>query len=201
MGSSDRMHSHSSDNPAPRPKEDSVFCVCRFDNVATFPILESQTTAQRPVCITVDSDSAGKFLRISRPAPRAADHSDAIVLALPLVATDGELHQILLDMCGDGSGCSVAIEASDVGGRGLVYSLGRVDFRGWRILHSDIGRPEAVWQAPDSAVPGEPQPPICLHRLRLTWVSYPEASDMGLRALSVTGRPRRAAPGLADANG
>jgi len=182
----------------------------RFDDTARFPVFESHTTAKGPVAIRADGDEAGGFLRIDYRRHEADPDEITIVLALPLVAVDGRLRKLLLDVFGDAGDCHLHLEGMD--GRGDLLgvrfglamraksspqrsrALGLT--AGWRTLRADASKLV---------------PPVQFHRLRVSsrpreaWGEVgtgtrPAESALvrlGLRTLSITGEVRFPAKGIA----
>jgi hypothetical protein len=195
----------------------------RFDSTDRFPLLESWTTTRSPVTLRVDrggiregqTDTGGGGLADAQPddppvaggrspflriALRRADDDPPemiAVIALPLLAIDGNPTQLQLDVLGDASGCHLFIEAGDAVGAGFAYDLGSVDFVGWQTCRAEVARPAECWAAPGGGAPSVFTPPLQPYRLGLTAGASCSRVDLGLAELRVSGEVRIALPGVA----
>lgn len=170
----------------------------RFDNTEDFLLLESETTARGLVAIRVDGIKPHSFLRIAMTRHSEDPPEITVLVALPLIAIDGKPQKLLLDVLGDAGGCHLFLEAGDAQGWGFAYSLGSVDFTGWRTCTVDVQEPGEYWgERREDATPGI-IPPLQLYRLGLTMSERCRAVDVGLGALNVTGDVRLAPPGIAS---
>lgn len=152
----------------------------RFDDACRFPVFESHTTAKGPVTVCADRDDAGGFLRIAYQRRDEDADGVTIVLALPLLAVDGRPKKLLLDVLGDAGGCHLHLEGMDACGNHIVLPFSLVDFTGWRTLRADASKLE---------------PPVQIHRFRLTTAPSSHEVRLGIRSLSLTGEIRVAAAG------
>jgi hypothetical protein len=172
----------------------------RFDEVKSYPILESKTTA-RGSTTTLVNPPAGSAehptLRVVVP-PQSPDLAEpVVVLALPRRAVDGEPHHFFLEVCGDAGGSRVWLEAGDVTGTGLVYTWGTIGFAGWRTCATDAARPDERWSSRPPNDTNGITPPLQLYRLGFALPDGQKGMDVRLRALGVSGDVQLGIPGLA----
>ena len=153
----------------------------RFDDAARFPVFESHTQVKGVVAVHADRDDAGDFLRIDYQRQAGYAGEDSIVLALPIVAVDGHLRKMLLDVFVGAGKCHFSIEVMD--GRGNLFTVrfGAVDFGGWRTLCADASKL---------------LPPVQFLRLRADIAADSAPVRWALRSLSLTGEVRRLAAGI-----
>ncbi len=168
-----------------------------FDDAEVFPLLESYTTARGPVTVRVECHVDDTLLRIAFRRRDDDPPAIAAVIALPLMAVDGQPEEFLLDVLGDASGCELFAEAGDARGRGFAYSFGSVDFSGWRTCRTDVQSPSELWGEHEGNGTRRIVPPVQLYRLRVEVGRSSEAVDVGLGALRITGNVRLAPPGIA----
>jgi len=115
-----------------------------------------------------------------------------VVLALPVRAIDvrvpiagkprREGFEILLDLCGDTTGCRIWIEAGDVAGCELRYSFGAIDFSGLGTLTANLAHPEEA-AAVSVGDRGDTILPIQFYRLGITLPNGCPRVDVSLRQL------------------
>lgn len=169
----------------------------RFDEVRSFPVLESDTTARGPVTVGVDCHADDTFLRVTLKR-RVDDPREIVaVIALPLIAVGGRPEEFLLDVRGDASGCRLLAEAGDARGWGFAYAFGQVGFTGWRTCSVAVQRPYAFWGERKDDDTSCIVPPVQLYRLRIEAGESCEAVDLGLGALWATGEARVVPAGIA----
>lgn len=173
--------------------------VYRFDDVGSFPLLESETTVRKPVTVSVEGRGEEAFLRIA--AQRQANDMPEVVvmIGLPLLAIDGDPQQLLLEVLGDASGCGLFLEAGDARGWGFAYAFGPVDFSGWRTCTVDVQRPSECWGQCKEEGACRVVPPVQPFRLGIGLGKRCDAIDIGLRTLRVVGEAHLAPPGIASA--
>ncbi len=177
--------------------------VYRFDDAAAFPLLETETTARGPVTLCVEGgrDRSAKmisaFLRIALQRRTSDPPEITVVIGLPLIAIDGNPERLLLDVLGDASGCRLFVEGGDARGWGFCYSLGEVDFTGWRECWAEVQRPTKYWGQCKEEGRGGVVMPLQPFRVGIRLSERCRKIDVGLGALRVTGDVRLVAPGIA----
>ena len=173
--------------------------VYRFDDVASFPLLESETTARGPVTIRVEGQGEEAFLRIAAQRQDNDVPEVVVMISLPLLAIDGDPQELLLEVLGDASGCRLFIEAGDARGWGFAYSFGPVDFSGWRRCTADVQRPSECWGQCEEEGACRVVPPVQPFHLGIGIGKRCDAVGIGVRALRVVGEVRLTPPGIASA--
>ena len=168
-----------------------------FDDVETFPMLDSETTARSPVTARVEGQRPDARLRVAWKRGDDDPPVVDVVLALPPLAIDGELEELLLDVSGDAGGCSVSVKVDDGQGQGFSYPLGQVDFTGRCTLAAKVKEPGESWGPQHPDVTTTVVPPLRPYELWLTMSESYQAMDIVLWTLSVTGDVRLAPPGIA----
>ncbi|UCE60096.1 MAG: hypothetical protein JSU63_21960 [Phycisphaerales bacterium] len=180
-----------------RRSADMSLLLYKFDSADDFPVLDSYTTARGVISSHVEDRGDGSVLRICLARHPDEVPDTVIVLALPLVAVDGEPERLELTVHGDGSRCRLSIDASDARGIGFSYSFGQVDFMGKRTCRADVCKPDEVWDECQHNHRPQVTPPIQLLRLRIHFNRSAAQASVGLVALSVTGNAHRGASGIA----
>lgn len=172
--------------------------VYRFDDMGSFPLLESETTGRKPVTVRAQGRGDEAFLRIAAQR-QAKDKPEVIVMiGLPLVAIDGDPQELLLEVLGDASGCGLFVEAGDARGWGFAYAFGPIDFSGWRTCRAQVQRPSECWGQCQEEGTCRVVPPVQPVRLGIGLSKLCDAIDIGVRALRVVGDARLAPPGIAS---
>jgi len=88
------------------------------------------------------------------------------------------------------------MDARDARGWGFAYSLGAVDFRGWRKCTADLKKPSAFWGAHSARNWVAAEPPLQFHHLRIVIPTLCDSLDLTFRALTVSGEVRITHPGI-----
>jgi hypothetical protein len=205
----DPMCSNQVDNSDEVPPDRGAVVLYRFDDTERVVLLDSETTIPGSVTLEAVSRAGVRCLRVryqqgadpacgseGRPDGQTAEPAE-IVIALPVVAVDGDPGQLVLDVFGDASGCEVAIEAADAAMRRVRCCVGTVDFTGWGTCRANVRR---VFEDPgtlgsDAPVPFTP--PVQFLRLRITPPEGCTSVDLSFGSLSITGDVRVVPSGLA----
>ena len=157
-----------------------------FDDPARFPVFVSHTTVKGPVTVQADRDAAGGFLRIAYQRQDADLNEGTIVLALPLMAVDGNPRQLLFEVLGDAGPWRLTLEGMDANGGRVLFSFGVVDLERRCVLRADASQSIT---------------PLQFHRLRLAVPFSSAVVRLGLRSVFLTGAVRLVPPGLAQRRG
>lgn len=193
----------------------------RFDNVEDFPVLESETTARERVRLCLEGAGNDTHLHvIVKPEKGIYSVADsdadidvqdgfnegletseqaggAVVLALPLLAVDGNPEKFELEASASVGRCDIIAEAGDALGWGFAYSFGRVGVGGRQVHTVNAQQPNEFWGDRDDEDTSRIIPPIQLFRLRLVVREPSRPLGIDLRALVVTGDVHLVRPGLA----
>ena len=169
----------------------------RFDHLTAFPLLATFTTARNPAFlrITGQGDAVGLAITLDRHAEDPADID--LVFGLPFVAVDGQLERLELDVVGDLTGCRMCLEGTDSGGARLVYALADDARSGRQRCSAQVQAPSGVRGEISEEKVRTVQPPLQLHRLRVTVGPGVQRLDLRLLRLRVTGDARRCPTGIA----
>jgi hypothetical protein len=183
----------------------------RFDNLAEFPLLESETTMGARVRLAVEDRGPNAHLRLlvesaanggtAIGTARTPDEPRAdelvVALGLPFRSVAGRPETFRLETRGDAGGCRVVAEASDALGWGFGYDFGHIDATGLHICAVDAQNPREFWAERKQGYTVRIVPPVQLHRLKITLNASCRALNVGLHTLSVSGNVWLSAPGLA----
>jgi hypothetical protein len=173
--------------------------VYSFDDLPSFPVLETYSRVEGNVEVDLvcsGNAAAPAHLRVGYTRVSGDAAEVVISLGLPLVGIAGALEGILLEVVGDGSGCVIHLEASDVRGRGLDYLLGPVDFVGPGTCSAEAHRPVETWGAGICGGAPAVTPPVQFCRLKLVLSAACRKVDVGLIALRIGGTVRLVPTGI-----